>query len=31
MPEATAHHVYVGADTNQRARRICRACGTNSA
>jgi aromatic ring-cleaving dioxygenase len=33
MSEATAYHahVYFDADTIQRARRICTACGTNSA
>ena len=33
MPEATGYHahVYFGADTIQRASRICTACGTNSA
>jgi len=33
MPEAAGYHahVYFGADTIQRARRICTACGTNSA
>jgi aromatic ring-cleaving dioxygenase len=33
MPEATGYHahVYFDADTIQGARRICTACGTNSA